>query len=291
MLLGSFKKLAALAGIGSTPTYTWAQAKALTGVAKNKKIFVSDIGDGAEFFYNGTKWVPSAGFTKVGKSNIPMIIPSNGNIGNNGALTNLNLPGVYPSCYMYFPTGAIFAASVAGWYYVSMVTINAGTIYNNTYTFGDPIIPITPTPFITTGPGDYVQVLTEITMKSVTIPGGLMGPDSFLSTETLYNYPNSAGAKFFNLKFGGTNCVSNIFTTTVCCQTLVRIKNMGSTQRQISFGVGASNTANTGVGTASTNPIMNTLDTSADQVISYTGKLAVATDFFILIGGSLEVHE
>lgn len=294
MLLGTFKKLAALAGIGGSPTipsYTWAQAKALPSPTKNQKIFVTDIGDGGEFFYNGTKWTPSAGFIKVAKSSIPMIIPTNGTIGANGAISNLNLPITYPNCYMYLPAGAIFTSSSAGWYYTSMSTINIGTVYNNMYTSGDTVIPRSPTPFVSTGPGDYVQSLSEITMKSVTIPGGLMGPDSFISTETLTTYSNSNNQKFFNYRFGSTPYISNVFTTTVCSHTLSRIRNLGSTQKQISHGVGASNTGNVGLGTASTNLSNGNLDTTVDQLITYTGRLSVGTDFFILLGGTLEVHE
>src|ERR1700693_852831 len=90
---------------------------------------------------------------------IPMILPSSGTIGNNGALSALTaLPTIYANAYLYFPAGAIVAGSLAGLYYCIMSSTTAGTIYNNTYdtTLGVmPTIPANPVPFVTPGPGAY----------------------------------------------------------------------------------------------------------------------------------------
>ena len=57
------------------------------------------------------------------QSGLPIIMPSSGSIGTNGALTlNTALPQIYANCYMYFPVGAVFAGSAAGLYFVRPAT-------------------------------------------------------------------------------------------------------------------------------------------------------------------------
>lgn len=206
---------------------------------------------------------------------IPMIVPSSGTIGNNGALSAITaLPGTYTSCYMSFPANAIAAGVPAGNYYVVMSSTTAGTIYNNTYTTGKPTIPASPTAFVTTGPGAYVQLTTAITLTQLTLRGGAMGPAGQLIIYPHHSIPSNANNKIMAITFGGSSIASWTDTTVAVEVRPTRLCNRDSVSRQV-----GTNWA--GFQTGSTTPIYTTINTAADVTISTTAQLAVATDYII----------
>lgn len=211
---------------------------------------------------------------------IPVIIPSSGTIGNNGALSGITaLPLQYPSCFMYFPANTIAAGVAAGLYYVVMSSTSAGQIFNNVLDFAHPAIPASPTAFVTTGPGLYTQTTAaDITLQSYTLQGGRMGLNSVITFEDMWSYNNSAGAKTFKTSFGGSVFSQQAPTTTTVATLHIDVTNRGHLARQITTPLGlAGHTA----GVAAV-PGNLTVNTAADVVIAKTGQLAVATDFLIL---------
>lgn len=213
----------------------------------------------------------------LSQSGIPMILPSSGTIGNNGALSALTaLPTIYASCYMYFPVNTIAAGVAAGMYYVVMSSTTAGTIYNNVYTTGEARIPATPTPFVTTGPGAYTQTTgAPITLSTTLLPAGLMGIDGQLISHLLWSHPNNGNNKIETFALGGTTVSSWTQTTTVQASYCVRVANRQNYAKQVvapDAVFGASATALTYL----------TKDTSTDLNITRTAQLAVATDYIVL---------
>lgn len=140
---------------------------------------VTDIGksgSGSLWISNGVDWVPLNGRCQLLHTAIPFILSASGSMGNNGAVTlGVALDRVYPRCYMYFPANAIFAGSLAGWYWTVMSSTTVGTVYNNTHTSGYPAIP-TVAGFTTTGPGAYTQTAgVDLAALAVTLPANCLG--------------------------------------------------------------------------------------------------------------------
>lgn len=228
--------------------------------------------------------VPGFGIA-LSSNALPMLLPSSGSVGTNGALTlttNVSLSGGYTwGCYMYFPAGACYSGSAAGMYYVVMSSINAGTIYNNVYTSGTPTIPASPTPIVAAGPGAYTQTTGQVNLLSVSIPANAMGRNGLLMCDPGFFFPNNANNKTVALYFGGSVVYGKTRTAATTEVPLVDIRNAGITNRQVSkFAQNAS------PGTSSTAGITRTaIDTTAAVDLDFRAQLAVATDYVELVGG------
>lgn len=215
------------------------------------------------------------------QSNLEIYIPSSGSIGNNGALTlttalqNIMSDG----CWMSFPVGSIAAGipAAAGMkYWVVMSSTTAGTIYNNTYTPGTnlPTPPVTPTPFVTTGPGAFTQTIsTDVTAYSFTVPANSMGPNGSIDIELWCRANNSAGTKAFRCFFGGQNLGPTINLTTGQQQSMIsRIANKQNAKKQKNNASGRNVSGNAGT-------LFGTVDTTAAQTLLVNFNIAVATDW------------
>lgn len=271
-----------------------------------KHAFISTAPYG-QYVSNGTNWVNvptlnstntslvsgdgTLGFGLALLSNaLPMLLPSSGSVGANGALTlttNVSLSGGYTwGCYMYFPAGACYSGSLAGMYYVVMSSINAGTIYNDTYTTGTPTVPTSPTPIVDAGPGAYTQTTGQITLAKVSVPANSMGRNGLLMCDPGFLFPNNANSKTVSLYFGGSVVYGKTRTTSTTEVPLVDIRNAGITNRQISkFAQGA------GPGTSLTSGVTRTaVDTTAAVDVEFRAQLATATDYIELIAGGVILY-
>jgi hypothetical protein len=277
-----------LSKFGGIPTYTWTSKPSAANFIGQARI--SDIGiNGSIWFSDGVKWIHESPIV-IAQSGIQMIIPSSGSIGNNGALTlGTALPATYSDgVYMYFPANAISAGSAAGLYYVVMSSTTAGTIYNNTYTGGQPKHQASPTPFVTTGPGAYTQsTATEITLASFPLKGGVLGANGKFDIELSVSNNNSAGTKTGSVKFSSTALVVQNLTTSIGARYMASISNADREDRQraAASSSAAAFSGTVSVGSAFQDPA---IDTSADVTVSITGSLAVATDYMMLRNYSAE---
>jgi hypothetical protein len=217
---------------------------------------------------------------------IPFILPSSGSIGNNGALSGLTALGrVYSSgCWMYFAVNTISAATPAGWYWTVMSSTTAGTIYNSTYTSGQPGVGAT-TAFATTGPGAFTGVITEITGPQITVPGGAMGANGRLELVTAYSYTNSANPKQPRIRFGGSAFGSFAPTATLSFTDSRIIRNAGSASVQVGFPQ-ASNPQAGSTGDV----IAGAINTAADATLAVTLQHATATENLSLEIGIVSVQ-
>jgi hypothetical protein len=235
---------------------------------------------GREYTSDGVSWsTPEISFAQFG---LPMILPSSGTIGDNGALSGITaLNTTYSQCYMYFPAGAIASGSAAGWYYVVMSGTSAGTIYNNTRATTDiPTVPTTLVPFVTTGPGAYTQGTSAVTAFSKTIPGGTLGIHGVLDCYIDHLNNNSAGLKTSSILFGGV-LLHNLGSTTSLGQPRrVMVFNRGNQAKQ--KVTRANITSEASVPSIATT--FTTVDTSVDVTLNVTLTVAVATDTVSLEG-------
>jgi len=221
----------------------------------------------------------------LSQSAIPVILPSSGSI-TNGVLSGLtSLPVAYGSAWMYFPAGAGLPSG-AGLYFVTGVTTGGGNIttsYQSAASAFTPYIPANPV-LITSGGSAYTQTTgSDITLANITVPGGLMGANGVLRNTVSISNNNSAGSKALAVKLAGSFENSVSITTTVASQTQCNIRNRGVQNSQISTSA-ASSFAPSGAPT-----LFTAVNTAQDQPLTFTGQLAVATDYIVLEGYSVEV--
>lgn len=228
-----------------------------------------------------------AAVQKLAACAIPFVVGTpTGSMANNGAITlGTALPATYASCYLNLPANAIQAGSAAGWYFAQMSSTTVGTVFNNTYTTGLPTIPVSPTAFVSTGPGAFTGVVTAVTGPQITIPAGALGPNGALRTTTLWSALNNANAKTVIASLGGIQILNGGIASAGAAQVLSMLYNRGSAA--INIAMPPANT--TGLGTAGASLSQLAINTALAQTLAISGQLAVATDFLVLEAFMLEV--
>lgn len=223
------------------------------------------------------------------QNGLPMIKPSSGSIGNNGALTlTTPLPAGITKSYQYFPAGAIFAGSTAGLYYTVMSSTTVGIIYNNTYTSGQPVEPITPTAFVTTGPGAYTQTTTTIDLITAVLPANSLGKNGSLRAKAYWEFTNSANNKRLAIDFGGTDIVGFSFTTKAVANWDTTLWAQNSTNQQRIFAYTSSPVSQPGIAgdaSATTSP---SVDTTQDVQVKMQITASNVAEYIILFYSSIE---
>jgi hypothetical protein len=213
----------------------------------------------------------------LAQSGIPFILPSSGNIASNGNLSSLTgLPAAMGWSYLYFPAGAVYAGSAAGWYLCNMTGATFGTIYNNTYLSGQPSLPASPTPIVAAGPGAYTQTTgIDIPGPQAVVEAGAMGPNGAIQWERVTYTPNNANNKVINTYLGATVMCGHTATTITATGAAGTIKNRGDAAKNTSIS--------TTYGDANAGSIKRTtVDTAQAQIVSHALQLAVATDYAII---------
>ena len=214
----------------------------------------------------------------LAQSGIPFVMPSSGSVASNGNLSGLTaFNTVYGWCYCYFPAGAVFAGSVAGWYLTNLTGATIGQIYADTYTSGQPSIPDSPTAIVAAGPGAYTQATgADVPGPSCIVPAGALGPNGALYWERATNNNNSAGSKIYNTYLDATVLTGATQTTNPYHGALGTLKNRGSEQRQFCL-----NSQNGDPGNAGGMKYL-TLDTTHAQVFAHTVRINTATDYAVI---------
>lgn len=221
---------------------------------------------------------------------VPTGIAPNGSFANNGAfILGTALDAIVPGCYLRFPANAIFAGKAAGSYYCTMSSTTQGVASDNLLpVLGEPIAPASPTAFVCTGPGAYVQDTgTFFTLASYTVPGGTLGKYGALRFSGLMDSNSTASAKTYRLTFGGTIFMQIAPGTNNLHEIFKAIANCGATNFQVG-GPQATDALTIVAGPVV--PIFGSADTSVDQTFSYTQELnTVPTDWAMLYRPVLEL--
>jgi hypothetical protein len=197
-------------------------------------------------------------------------------MGANGAVTfTVALGKTYSAAnsvgiWFYFPAGAVFSGSSAGIYWTVMTSTTAGTVYNNTYTSGVNTPPASPTPVVDAGPGAFTAPSTEITLISLTIPGGIMGPRGTLRKSFRVSCTSSANNKTVFERINGTATGIGLFITTNTSYNIIsQFSNRG-------LVTGNQSSSNAGMSGASSVAIDTNINTNADMTYTLTGTYAAA---------------
>jgi len=219
---------------------------------------------------------------KIFQTNLPMVMAPTGTMANNGAITlGSALPSGYLNgpCYLYLPSGAIASGSAAGWYYTVMTSTTLGTVYNNTYSTGQPYIPnaATLTAFSTTGPGAYTGSTGAQAALTFTLPANYMGPNGVLEVSAVIGFHASTNNKTVTFKVGTSTIFSLVEATTgvTSYQAYVQWANQGATGAQMAATVGTP-------GASTTAQTYTAVDTTTAQTITVNFTDATATDYIIL---------
>lgn len=222
----------------------------------------------------------------------PVLIPPSGTMAANGAVTfgtaiTLQSSAVLTDgLWAYFPAGAVYAGSAAGFYWMTMSSDTAGTVYDTTYVPGTTSgeRPASPTAISAAGPGAYTGETAQIVVASTVLPGGALGLNGSLrvtqAVSTINNANNKTTRVFINNNIAGG--VSNM-ASSPSRRDLSDIMAMGSHTRQwCSYYLL--------VGTSGTTGYFRTENLSVDATI--TAQIAhqgAATDWIMLSAFRIEV--
>lgn len=211
-------------------------------------------------------------------SGVPFVMPASGTVNNTSGniTTGTAFDYVIGPSYTFFPLGALYTNSPAGWYYMVWTAATVGTVYADTYTAGTPAIPEVPTPLVTVA-GAYTQSTGfDVFGPTYSIPPQYMGKNGFIEWNRVINNNNSAGSKGYNTYFGGQFAQGSSQTNNPKAAAQGTIKNRGRTNAQIS-----ANAAFGDSGNASTLPKL-TVNTQLVSTLSFALQVAVATDYAII---------
>lgn len=219
-------------------------------------------------------------------SGLPFVMPSSGNVNNTaGAITATTaFDYVIGPSYSYFPAGALYVASPAGWYYTNWTAATLATVYANTYTNGKPTIPTSPTP-LTTVAGAYTQATgSDVLGPSYIIPADFMLANGWIEWNRIVNNNNSAGAKYYNTFFGASTFQGLTQSTNPKEAGAGMLRNRGRKTAQV-----AANASHGDSNNASSITKL-TIDTAQAQVFAFACYVAVATDYAIIESHSVTVN-
>jgi hypothetical protein len=226
---------------------------------------------------------------------VPIALAPSGTMGANGAVTlgTALQHTFYTGVWMYFPSGAVFAGSAAGYYWTVMGSTTTGTVYTNTYTPGvtDLTRPSSTAAVVDAGPGAYTGVSgTEITAVSVTLPGGALGNHGGLRVYRGHQMgPSGGGTKSHRVMLGGAaiQSESGLLITYLSSTHEKTTRNAGRENYQISQA-GASWTSYPNE-IASGSASLSVINTAVDQTLTITLEKQTAVDYDMLLSWTIEV--
>lgn len=127
--------------------------------------------------------------------------------------------------------------------------------------------------------------VAETTLASVTVPGGLMGPNGSLRVNLSFSMViGAAQNKTMRVKLGGTTFLLYTLNNSTEFLANVIIRNRNSQGVQL-----IQNSSNAGIGASSTAMANAAIDTTVDQLLTITGQLQNAGDSVAIEGYTVEV--
>lgn len=210
----------------------------------------------------------------IAQSAVPAGIPSSGSVGNNGALTGITaLPITYSGIWLYFPAGALYSGSVAGFYWTVMNSQTAGTVYGARLSGTEtPYIPANPPAISATGPGAYTQTTgAYLNVCTHTVQGGILGKNGVAMFIPISRNPSSANNKQVRIQSGLNTITLSTTTTNTSARHYVELINRGVENAQIKTGASA-------FGQAASDSFSNNLAIDTDVDWPVTHQLLIAND-------------
>lgn len=252
-------------------------------IANNPITSTTVVGDGTGGLIAGTPGIQYGAPITI-QCCVEIYRAPSGTMANNGAVTlGTALPSILSDgCWMEFPVGAIATgipavASVKYWTVMSSTTV--GQVFNNTYTPGTTsptAIPVSPTAFVTTGPGAYTNGTGSTPAYSISIPANTLGNNGSIDYELWASANNNANSKTVTCTFGGSGAGAAISLTTAVQQALMgNSMNKANPKKQKSSQVGKNFNAN-----GSKN--QTAIDTTVTQNFIINFNTVVAGDYICI---------
>lgn len=262
---------------------TWQRVSGSTGtIATTTKPL---IGNGAGSAVAGVSNVDYAPPSAISSGVHRVIMPA-GTVGSNGALTitGTALVAGLVEFLGYYPANSITGANAAGWYWTSMASTTAGTIYNNTWTpgSGSPVIPATPTAFSGTTGGAYTNATAAyIVLEQVALGANPFGKNGFLRQRANLQFNTGATTHNVQSRLNGTGAGIQFSSngTNVGLSFVDTIQNCGRTDRQVAPN---SQSGDAYAGTAT--PQYTSIDTSGAVTWALAATLGATSDWVCLLG-------
>ena len=225
----------------------------------------------------------------LNEAGIPVMVANSGTIATDGTVTlGTALPVAYRGCFMYFPAAAVVGDATGGIYYVDMSTsTTVGVVYagkngvaNGVTAAFSPQIPSVLTAVVGSNAG-YTGSTTETNLINVAIPAGAIGNNGMVRVTVCWTTNNSVGAKTGKTYLGVTQVAqSAAYTTSVGGTQMIGVRNRGVLNVQTARIIG---------GTSTGAPTYAAIDSSAATYVGLSSTVAVATDFCIIEGYSVEL--
>jgi hypothetical protein len=228
------------------------------------------------------------------QSAVPIIIVPIGTVATNGTFTSgTTLAQTYAEAWVYLPTGALkiaLADAPAGLYYAKFSNTTTAVIYTNYVAVpGTPATLARPTS-LTVAKGsnsEYVQVLSALSLLTITIPGGFMGLNGKLVVDGMYRLLSNSNNKTIDIVFGGTSIFTKVETSIAGAHVVKEVWNRNNLASQICTNL-------TGYGPTSYTSasfLLATVDTNTDKELVYKMTMAVGTDYMVIEALSVIVEQ
>lgn len=223
------------------------------------------------------------------QSAVPVILAPNGTVATNGTITlGTALPTTYSGgAWVRLPAGAV-SGGLAGLYWTVFSSTTVGAVKTNFVDVATAFTPYIPSGTLVAETGSnaaYTQTsASDITLANITVAGGLMGPNGALRVSPKSSWANNANAKTVKVLLSNFAVASYSVPSTLTSSPILDVRNRGSQSLQIGFATATDR--NFGVVAAYS---YGAIDTGANQPLTFTGQLAVATDYIVLEGFTVEV--
>jgi hypothetical protein len=217
---------------------------------------------------------------EIWRSNIPLIVAPTGSMAANGVLTSGTAnPLIYLKTYTWFPTGAIFTSSPAGWYWTVWTTTTAAVVYQETWNgISEPKAVASPTAWVKAGPGAFTGPTTEAAYISLALPA--LDVNARVRILKKFSQTNNANAKTSLVRMAnvaGTTFHTDTLTSLAEVSSDKLIQVNGVADKQLVGGVAFGATAFVREAAA-----LKAETTSAAFTLALTVSKATATDVIVI---------
>lgn len=270
---------------GVVPALAFTSLPAANEVAPGTVYRIPELNN-AELISDGVIWKPRGGRQIIKSLSIPVGAAPTGSVAANGAVTlgtALNTT-FSQGMWLYYPAGAAYAGSAAGFYWTVMSSDTLGTIYDDTY---DPTTdtgapPTSLTPIVAAGPGAFTGTTSTLTALSVNIPGGLIHTQGGIATYSRAAVNNNTNSKNMLARYGGAQFGSSGVTSSLAGSKQFSFANLGVTNMQACAPWGD-------FATSSAAPILAVDSSVAQDVTIILQTSAAPTDVLTATGMTVEL--
>lgn len=226
---------------------------------------------------------------------VPVILAPNGTVATNGTITlGTALPTTYSGgAWVRLPAAAVVGDAAGTIHYAVFSSTTVGVIYTLTADAAVAFTPYIPTVALVAATGSnsaYTQTISaDITLANVTVPGGAMGASGKLRVEDATQTNNSAGTKTVKVALLTANMLTANLSTSVGSRRMSTIQNAGLLTSQKGHTATQGIAQGPGTGTTTGVMLVSAINTGIAQPLTFTGQLAVATDYIVLEAATVEI--